>query len=219
MDTIVKEIPQIKEEIQKITASHRKELDNFPDVSAFSEEVKKELRQKYTNNAKDRALKELDSIKSDVELKKSLILKSTKEKKYPLTSSAVFDNEKLQIEILRQRADSLAMSRIDFKIVDYLKRELENKNYDFINYFKDAVQLNSDVSTELKNEMSGVFNEVDKITGIKELEIEYNLCNAYTNQIQIYRNSISENDSSLKFQLIYIQNDINKLESELIPTI
>lgn len=215
----MKDFNQIKDRVQSVTGYHSKELDNFPDVSAFSDEVKTELRNKYLNNAKERAVKELDNILSDVTVKKDLLQQSVNEKKFPATNSAFMTDEKLQMQIIRQRAEALAMSQLDFNIVNYLKKEIDNNNIDFINYFRDAVKLNSDVDTSLKSEMNSIFNSVDLITGVKALEVESQLCSAYENQINIYKDSISNNDQRIKMQLIYVDNEINKLESELTPTI
>lgn len=215
----MKDFNQIKDRVQRVTGYHSKELDSFPDVSAFSDEVKTELRNKYLNNAKERAVKELDNILSDVTVKKDLLQQSVNEKKFPATNSAFMTDEKLQMQIIRQRAEALAMSQLDFNIVNYLKKEIDNNNIDFINYFRDAVKLNSDVDTSLKSEMNSIFNSVDLITGVKALEVESQLCSAYENQINIYKDSISNNDQRIKMQLIYVDNEINKLESELTPTI
>ncbi len=215
----MKDFNQIKDRVKRVTGYHSKELDSFPDVSAFSDEVKTELRNKYLNNAKERAVKELDNILSDVTVKKDLLQQSVNEKKFPATNSAFMTDEKLQMQIIRQRAEALAMSQLDFNIVNYLKKEIDNNNIDFINYFRDAVKLNSDVDTSLKSEMNSIFNSVDLITGVKALEVESQLCSAYENQINIYKDSISNNDQRIKMQLIYVDNEINKLESELTPTI
>lgn len=214
--SLIKTIPAIKEKIQKVMTEHREAKDNIPDFSIFSDEQRSELKQNYINNLNNTTLKKLEDISSDVSIKKSIVSRTANNKKFPLTNSAVLSDEKLQIQILKQRAEALAMNNnLNFTIVNYLKTELDNGNIDYVNYFRDAVKLNTSVSSELKSEMNKVFNDVDNITGFKDLNNEVNLCSAFETKINSYKDIVSDESPDKKIGLIYIDNDIERLSSEL----
>lgn len=214
--SLIKTIPAIKEKIQKVMTEHREAKDNIPDFSIFSDEQRSELKQNYINNLNNTTLKKLEDISSDVSIKKSIVSRTANNKKFPLTNSALLSDEKLQIQILKQRAEALAMNNnLNFTIVNYLKTELDNGNIDYVNYFRDAVKLNTSVSSELKSEMNKVFNDVDNITGFKDLNNEVNLCSAFETKINSYKDIVSDESPDKKIGLIYIDNDIERLSSEL----
>ena len=214
--SLIKRIPEIKEKIQKVMTEHREAKDNIPDFSIFSDEQRAELKANYLTNLNNTTLKKLEDISSDVSIKKSIVSRTANNKKFPLTNSALLSDEKLQIQILKQRAEALAMNNnLNFTIVNYLKTELDNGNIDYVNYFRDAVKLNTSVSSELKSEMNKVFNEVDNITGFKDLNNEVNLCSAFETKINSYKDIVSDESPDKKIGLIYIDNDIERLSSEL----
>ena len=216
--SLIKTIPAIKEKIQRVMNEHREAKDNIPDFEIFAEDQRAEMKQNYIKNINEKTLQKLEDIQSDLRIKKSLVSRTANNKKFPLTNSALLNDEKLQIEVIRQRAEALALNNnLDFNIVNYLKTELENGNIDFINYFRDAVKLNTSVKTDLRNEMNEVFNEVDNITGFKDLNNELELCSAFETKINSYKNIVSDESPDKKIGLMYIDNDIKRLESELIP--
>ena len=214
--SLIKTIPAIKEKIQKVMTEHREAKDNIPDFSIFSDDQRTELKQNYINNLNNTTLKKLEDISSDVSIKKSIVSRTANNKKFPLTNSALLSDEKLQIQILKQRAETLALNpNLDYNVLSYLKSELENNNIDYVNYFRDAVKLNTSVSSELKSEMNKVFNDVDNITGFKDLNNEVNLCSAFETKINSYKDIVSDESPDKKIGLIYIDNDIDRLSSEL----
>ena len=214
--SLIKRIPEIKEKIQKVMTEHRESKTNIPDFSIFSEEQRAELKQNYINNLNNTTLKKLEDISSDVSIKKSIVSRTANNKKFPLTNSALLSDEKLQIQILKQRAEALAMNNnLNFTIVNYLKTELDNGNIDYVNYFRDAVKLNTSVSSELKSEMNQLFNDVAIKTGIKDLETEINLCSAYESKIGTYKDLVLDDGPGKRMKFIYIDNEIQKLESEV----
>lgn len=217
MDSLIKQFPALKENIQRVMTEHRNKLDSVPAFQDFSDEAKTDLKNTYIQNIKQKSKSDIENIESDVRIKKSLLQSSFNRKKFPATNSAILSDEKLQIEILKQRAETLAMNQLDFNIVNYLKTELENGNIDYINYFRDSVKLNTGIDTDLRNEMSKVFNDVDVKTGVKDLQIEIQICSAIEKQIQNYKDIIDEDTPEKKIGLMYIENEIKKLESELIP--
>ena len=214
--SLIKRIPEIKEKIQKVMTEHREAKDNIPDFSIFSDDQRTELKQNYINNLNNTTLKKLEDISSDVSIKKSIVSRTANNKKFPLTNSALLSDEKLQIQILKQRAETLALNpNLDYNVLSYLKSELENNNIDYVNYFRDAVKLNTSVSSELKSEMNKVFSDVDNITGFKDLNNEVNLCSAFETKINSYKDIVSDESPDKKIGLIYIDNDIDRLSSEL----
>ena len=214
--SLIKTIPAIKEKIQKVMTEHREAKDNIPDFSVFSDDQRSELKQNYINNLNNTTLKKLEDIQSDLSIKKNLVSRTANKTKFPLTNSAFLTDEKLQVETIKQRAETLALNNnLDINIVSYLKKELENNNIDYVNYFRDAVKLNTGVSSELKSEMNKVFNEVDNITGFKDLNNEVNLCSAFETKINSYKDIVSDESPDKKIGLIYIDNDIERLSSEL----
>lgn len=214
--SLIKTIPAIKEKIQRVMNEHREAKDNVPDFSIFAEEQRAEMKQNYINNLNNATLQKLEDIQSDVRIKKFNVSRTANNKKFPLTNSALLNDEKLQIEILKQRAEALAMNNnLDFNIVSYLRNELGNNNIDFINYFRNAVKLNTSVTTELKSEMNEVFNDVDSLTGFKDLNNELELCSAFETKINSYKDIVSDESPEKKIGLLYIDNDIQRLEKEL----
>lgn len=203
--SLIKRIPEIKERIQSVMKDYQDAKDNCPAFEHFAEETRAELKQSYINKINEKALQKLEDIESDVKIKKSVINSTVNKKKFPATNS----------EITKQRAEALAMNNLDFNILSYIKSELENGNIDFINHFQNAVKLNTGVSSELKSEMNQLFNDVAIKTGIKDLETEINLCSAYESKIGTYKDLVNDDSPGMRMKFIYIDNDIERLSSEL----
>ena len=118
-------------------------------------------------------------------------------------------------KIIKQRAEQLAMNNLDSNVVSYLKSEVENNNLDFINYFRNAVKLNTSVSSELKSEMNQLFKSVDNTTGLTDLNNELALCSAYESKIGTYKDLVNDDSPGKRMKFIYIDNQIQKLETEV----
>ena len=142
-----------------------------------------------------------------------MINSTVNKKKFPATNSALLNGT--QSEIIKQRAEQLAMNNLDSNVVSYLKSEVENNNLDFINYFRNAVKLNTSVSSELKSEMNQLFNDVDNTTGLTDLNNELALCSAYETKINSYKDVVNDDSPGKRMAFIYVDNDIQKLEKEL----
>lgn len=203
--SLIKTIPAIKEKIQSVMKDYQDAKDKIPAYEHFAEETRAELKQNYIKNLNEKTLQKLEDIQSDVKIKKSVINSTVNKKKFPATNS----------EITKQRAEALAMNNLDFNILSYIKSELENGNIDFINHFQNAVKLNTGVSSELKSEMNQLFNDVAIKTGIKDLETEINLCSAYESKIGTYKDLVNDDSPGMRMKFIYIDNDIERLSSEL----
>ena len=214
--SLIKRIPAIKEKIQSVMKDYQDAKDNCPAFELFAEETRAELKRNFINNLTSKTLQKLEDIESDLSIKKNLINSTAHKKRFPTTNSALLSDEKLQVETIKQRAEALALNNnLDVNILSYLKSEVENNNLDFINYFRNAVKLNTAVSSELKNEMNEVFNDVDNTTGLTDLNNELALCSAYESKINSYKDIVSDESPDKKIGLIYIDNDIERLSSEL----
>ena len=211
--SLIKRTSAIRDKIQSVMKDYQDAKDNCPAFEHFAEETRAELKQSYINKINEKTLKELQDIESDVKIKKSVINSTANKKKFPVTNSALLNGT--QSEIIKQRAEQLAMNNLDSNVLSYLKSEYNNGNIDFINYFQNAVKLNTAVSSELRSEMNEVFNDVAIKTGIKDLETEINLCSAYESKINSYKDIVNDDSPGMRMKFIYIDNDIQRLESEL----
>ena len=211
--SLIRTVPAIKEKIQSVMKDYQDAKDNCPAFEHFAEETRAELKQNYIKNLNEKTLQKLEDIQSDVSIKKAVINSTVNKKKFPATNSALLNGT--QSEIIKQRAEQLAMNNLDSNVVSYLKSEVENNNLDFINYFRNAVKLNTSVSSELKSEMNQLFNDVDNTTGLTDLNNELALCSAYETKINSYKDVVNDDSPGKRMAFIYVDNDIQKLEKEL----
>ncbi len=63
--------------------------------------------------------------------------------------------------------------------------------------------------------MNSIFNDAAINTGIKDLETESNLLAAYETKIGTYKDLVLDDGPGKRMKFIYIDNEIQKLESEL----
>lgn len=215
METLTKTIPQIERSIKETTQEYRNGKDNMPDFSPeiFTPEVIAEQRKNYFENLNGKARKSFEEIASDIQSKKNILKYNINKLRFPVSSSAVGSDERLNAEVTRQRAEQLALNTtLDYNVIRYLKNELQNKNIDFLNYFADAVKLNTGLTTELKQEMNEVFEDVAKQTGLNDVQNEMNILNKYEEYLKTYDEVIDSPEvPAYKLQLGYIQQELKNL--------
>jgi len=213
MDSLIKTIPQIQQCIKDTMKDFREAQDSAPvyDYSLFTPEAIADMRKDYKEKIFSRAKESLKDVASDVQIKKKLLQDNINKLRFPVKSSAVGSDEKMTAEITQSRAEALAMSKLDYNVISYLKAEFQKGNTDFINYFEDAVKLNTGLSTDLRSEMSEVFSAVSEQTGLKDLQTEISICSVHEDYINTYDKVIEDNDPALKLQLGYIQDEIKNL--------
>jgi beta-glucosidase/6-phospho-beta-glucosidase/beta-galactosidase len=213
MDSLIKTIPQIQQCIKDTMKDFREAQDSAPvyDYSLFTPEAIADMRKDYKEKIFSRAKESLKDVASDVQIKKKLLQDNINKLRFPVKSSAVGSDEKMTAEITQSRAEALAMSKLDYNVISYLKAEFQKGNTDFINYFEDAVKLNTGLSTDLRSEMSEVFSAVSEQTGLKDLQTEISICSVHEDYINTYDKVIKDNDPALKLQLGYIQDEIKNL--------
>jgi len=209
----------IREKIKDVMSNYTNEISDLPNVESFNPEIQTELKENYLKKTRESNLSELENILKDVQRKKRILEISIYDKRFPASSKSVLNNNELQIEVIRQRAENLAMSELNFNIIKYLRNEIEKNNIDFISYFSDAVNLNSNLPLDLRNEMNEIFNEVAISSGVTNLKKESEIYSAIENKINACKDVINENDSVKKIELMYIDNEIEKLKSELVPVV
>jgi hypothetical protein len=215
MDTLIKTTNEIKQKMKIIRDNFIRQLECLPDFSKFSDEQQKEMREKYIQDLQQRALIEYDSLSSDISIKSKLLQQNINKAKYPLESSAIGSDEKLQVEMIRQRADNLALSKLDWQILNYLDNEISKNNIDFIGYFSDSVKLNTGIDNELRASINLKLSEVEKSTGINKIKTEIKICEVLMQQSDLYKKITEDNNPVLKIESGTYENELSQLENQL----
>jgi len=207
----------IRNKIKEVMSNYRKEISDLPAVDLFNPEIQTELKEKHLKKTKEKNVKKLEDIEKDVQRKKRILEISINDKRFPASSKSVINGNELQIEVIRQRAENLAMSELNFNIVKYLKNEVEKNNIDFISYFSDAIRLNSNLPLDLRNEMNEIFNEVAISSGVTNLRKEIEIYSAIENQINLCKGAVENSSPERNIELMYADNEVSKLVNELKP--
>ncbi|HMQ70121.1 MAG TPA: hypothetical protein PKA90_14155 [Ignavibacteria bacterium] len=171
------------------------------------------MKEKYLNKIKQEFYNSYKSLMFDIDMKDTAVKRAMSEIKFPFKNKAVGGDDRLQMQLTKQRAENLASQKLDFNILKYLDNEISNNEIDFLFYFQNALNLNSGIDTELKRDINLKISEVEKSIGLDKLRIESNAVEILKNQLENYKQQTESNDPALKFENAYYENDLNNLSS------
>ncbi len=213
----VKAVNLMKDRLKIIVTDHKQKIDSIPDYSIFSEDIQKEKRKQYFEDLNKKSVSKIQNLISDIEIKKRELNNGINKIRFPASLDAIAKDDILAIEILKQRAEAIALKKLDHNIIPYLENEFKNnKNIDFINYFQDTVKLNTEISNELRKDLNEFFSTVEAETELKQLKKDTTILNTSKEYLEAHKEIIKEIDSpEKKMSLIYIESELNKLDPEL----
>ena len=133
--------------------------------------------------------------------------------KYKL-ENAVFTDE-VEIQTIKLRAENLARQKLDSNILIYLDKAFEKNETDFLYSFLDAVKLNTDVSNDLRQEINSKYSDYEKKTGISKMNLELQLAEKFSQQIDSYIKIAEDPNPDNKMMLIYSDNEIKNLTDQI----
>ncbi|MBK8983035.1 MAG: hypothetical protein IPM38_12085 [Ignavibacteria bacterium] len=213
--SLSKSIKALKGEAQKIMNEHRNKMDAVPDYSAFNDEQQTELRNKYLNKIKSETEKKFDEIIFHSNLNVSELRREINKIKYPFESQAVGSDARQQISMTKQRAENLALQKLDFNILNYLDNEINKNEIDFIFYFQNALSLNTSLSNELRAEINSKISEVENNLGVSNKNIELKMCDVLKNETEIFKQILEDDSPELKLQTGTYSAEMNELTNQL----
>lgn len=206
-------ILELRNKAQELLQTDRVMKDAYKRNTDLIPEVETKRRQKYFSDITEKSKHDLELVKYELGLKSDKIKSAINSKKYPLENSAVPDA--LQIESVKSRAQQLALSKLDHNILNYLDKSFEKNETDWLNYFQDAVKLNTDISNELRLEIYNRYFAYEKQAGITALNLQMKLTDAVSNQIDSYEKIVQDDNPNNKLMLIYENKDIDNLTNEI----
>lgn len=206
-------ILELRTRAQELLQTDRVMKDAYKKNTDLIPEVETQRRQKYFSDITEKSKHDFDMLKFELGLKSDKIKSAINKAKYPLENSAVPDA--LQIESVKSRAQQLALSKLDHNILNYLDKSFEKNETDWLNYFQDAVKLNTDISNELRLEIYNRYSGYEKQAGITALNLQMKLTDAVSNQIDSYEKIVQDDNPNNKLMLIYENQAIQDLTNEI----
>ena len=185
----------------------------LPDYKDLLPEIQTQRKAKFLSDVTEATKTELERIKFETSLKADKIRTEINKAKYKL-ENAVFPDE-LQIQTVKLRAENLARQKLDSNILIYLDKAFQSNETDFLYSFLDAVKLNTDVSNDLRIDINNKFSDYEKKPGVYKLNLELQLTEKFSQQIDSYIKIAEDPNPDNKLMLIYSDQEIKNLEDQI----
>ena len=210
---MVNEILALKEKTQDVISKDRKLKEALPDYKDLLPEIADQRKNKFLSDVTETTKNELDRIKFETSLKADKLKTELNKAKYKL-ENAVFTDE-VEIQTIKLRAENLARQKLDSNILIYLDKAFEKNETDFLYSFLDAVKLNTDVSNDLRQEINSKYADYEKKTGIYKMNLELQLAEKFSQQIDSYIKIAEDPNPDNKLSLIYSDQEIKNLTDQI----
>ena len=219
-------IKNIIDNLYQVSNEHRKAMDGKPDVYEpyfFSDKPKYELQVKEANDyvtaTKNNTAGRLSNVFKEIKKGKEEINNELRKKKYPLDS--MYSSEyKTRSLLTKQRAEQLALQPdLNWNLVKILQKEITNKETDFIEHFRDAIEVNEKIDPALREEIFKRISDYELKTGITALENEALAFDKLEEMGNVYKELLHDHtDPLFKFQGAHLVSEIERLTAETNET-
>ena len=212
-NTMQNEILELRNKTQQLISNDRKMKEALPKYEDLLPEIATQRKNKFLSDVTEATKTELERIKFETSLKADKIRTEINKAKYKL-ENAVFPDE-LQIQTVKLRAENLARQKLDSNILIYLDKAFQSNETDFLYSFLDAVKLNTDVSNDLRIDINNKFSDYEKKTGVYKMNLELQLTEKFSQQIDSYIKIAEDPNPDNKLMLIYSDQEIKNLEDQI----
>lgn len=211
---MISDILDLKQKTQALIQQDRRQKDALPDYSELLPEIAEQRKTKYLSDVTAETTRKLDSIKFETKLKSDKLKTELTKTKYPLEAVS-FRNDEL-IQTVKQRAENLALfQKLDFNILNYLESAMNKKENDFLYSFQEALKLNPNIPNELHLDILKKYADYEKKSGITKMNLELQLAETFSNQIDTYIKIAEDSNPNDKMLLLYSDTEINNLTNEI----
>ena len=167
------------------------------------------------NNTAGRLSNVFKEIKKGKEETKEALRKA----KYPLDS--MYSSEyKTRSLMTKQRAENLAMQKdVNWNILKIIDREIQNKDTDFVESFKNAIEVNEKIQPDLREEIFRRISDYEEKTGISKIQNESLAFDKLEEMGNVYKELLHDHtDPIFKFQGAHLVSEIERLTSDETET-
>ena len=122
--------------------------------------------------------------------------------------------------LTKQRAEQLALQPdLNWNLVKILQKEITNKETDFIEHFRDAIEVNEKIDPALREEIFKRISDYELKTGITALENEALAFDKLEEMGNVYKELLHDHtDPLFKFQGAHLVSEIERLTSDETET-
>ena len=210
---MLNEILALKQKTQELINTDRQRKESLPDYTDLLPEIATQRKNKFLSDITEETKSKLENVKFETKLKADKLKTDINFAKYKL-ENAVFPDE-LQIQTVKLRAENLALSKLDSNILIYLDKGFQSNETDFLYNFKEALKLNSEIPNELKLEILNKYADYEKKTGVYKMELEMQLANKFSEQVDTYIKIAEDSNPDNKMMLLYSDSEIQNLTNQL----
>ena len=210
---MVNSILELRNKTQQLISNDRIMKSALPDYKDLLPEVATQRKNKFLSDITEETKSKLENVKFETKLKADKLKTDINFAKYKL-ENAVFPDE-LQIQTVKLRAENLALSKLDSNILIYLDKGFQSNETDFLYNFKEALKLNSEIPNELKLEILNKYADYEKKTGVYKMELEMQLANKFSEQVDTYIKIAEDSNPDNKMMLLYSDSEIQNLTNQL----
>ena len=219
-------ITDIVNKLYDASNEHRKAMDGKPDVYEpyfFSDKPKYELQVQEANDyvtaTKNNTAGRLSNVFKEIKKGKEETKEALRKAKYPLDS--MYSSEyKTRSLLTKQRAENLAMQKdVNWNILKIIDREIQNKDTDFVESFKNAIEVNEKIQPDLREEIFRRISDYEEKTGISKIQNESLAFDKLEEMGNVYKELLHDHtDPIFKFQGAHLVSEIERLTSDETET-
>lgn len=219
-------IKDIIDNLYQVSNEHRTGMDKTPPVferyfTTDPPQYEKQVKEAndYVTATKNNTAGRLSNVFKEIKKGKEETKETLRKAKYPL-DSYVSSEYKARSLMIKSRAEQLALQPgLNWNLVKILEKEIINKDTDFIEHFKDAIEVNEKIDPALREEIFRRISDYEEKTGISKIQNESLAFDKLEEMGNVYKELLHDHtDPIFKFQGAHLVSEIERLTSDETET-